>query len=89
MSLLFVIAMKYIYRFLTIKLPNNFRFHKGYKVFKLNHLCFVDNLFLFGHRNSESGLGEALRYFEHVLRLHVNEAKSSKFFARVPISKNQ
>ncbi|KAG8638072.1 hypothetical protein MANES_15G190551v8, partial [Manihot esculenta] len=52
---------------------------------KVNHLCFADVLFLFSHGDYESvkGLGNALKHFEIVSGLQVNDSKSSVYFVRV------
>lgn len=85
--LIFAIVMEYLSRALIVNLPASFKFHKGCKKVKVNHLCFADYLFLFSHGDFEpmKSLRDAVKHFEHVFGLQVNDSKSSMYFARVLI----
>lgn len=63
----------------------DFKFHDMCKDIKLNHLCFADDLIIFCKANEASIMRvmEALDYFNVVLGLIVNEAKSQIFIAGV------
>ncbi|XP_050222262.1 uncharacterized protein LOC126672354 [Mercurialis annua] len=85
--ILFVIVMDYLSRYLSsIGSRRPFKFHKGCRVLKLNHLCFADDLFLFCHGDTTSAsyMKEALSHFQSVSGLHVNNEKSSIFFCNTP-----
>ena len=45
--LLFVLAMEYLSMCLKRRIPETFVFHYGCKNQRLNHLIFVDDLFIF------------------------------------------
>lgn len=73
--MLFVISMEYFSRVLIVKLPATFKYHKGCKEVKVNHLCFAYGLFMFSHGDFESvkSLGDALKHFTAVSGLQVNK----------------
>lgn len=83
--LLFIVVMEYLSRYLNLKVPNSFKFHKGCKDVRLNQLYFTDDLFIFcyGDVAFVSFLANALEHFERVSGLQVNEEKSVIYYSCV------
>ena len=85
--LLFVIGMEYLSGTLAAAGGSErFKFHPGCKNFKLNHLCFADDLMLFcrGDITSAQILCNCLDTFAASFSLHANASKLAIYLAGIP-----
>lgn len=79
-SLLFVICLKYLSKFLT-RTPNNFRYHKGCKELVLNHLASMTDLLVFYRGDSVSvrWIANIFKELESISRMDVSKNNSELF----------
>ena len=85
--LIFVICMEYLSRLLKVARDHvNFRFHPRCNRFKLNHLCFADDLMIFfrGDFASVRILLDKLEFFAKSSGLVANSSKSDMYLAGIP-----
>lgn len=84
--LIFVLGMEYLSRVLNTNCnSSSFHYHSRCKTIKLNHLCFADDLILFGRADRESikVLFDSLKIFSETSGLVANSEKSTMYLAGV------
>ncbi|XP_060170890.1 uncharacterized protein LOC132601849 [Lycium barbarum] len=84
--LLFVICMEYFARIMQwVAKQQGFEFHTKFKSMRLNDLCFVDDMLIFGkeERNSVVLMLRGLKTFSMTSGLTTNATKSNIFSAKM------